>query len=144
MADVIDAGDPAHQKALRLLRERIIAWFTTVDAGGRPHAVPVWFLWHDGRLFVFTRPDTKKAANVRRGSPVLVHLDTGPFGSEVVIVHGSAEVSDRDALSWLAEFRETYERKYAEAIADYGQPLEDIVAIFSTVLIVTPERLQTW
>jgi PPOX class probable F420-dependent enzyme len=144
MTDVLDPGVPAHATALRLLDERIIAWFTTVDARGRPHAVPVWFFWHDGRVVVFSRHDSVKVAHVRRGSPVLVHLDTGRFGSEVVILHGTATVSDRDAASWLDDFREGYERKHAEAIADYGMPLDDIVATFSAAIVFTPERVLTW
>lgn len=144
MSDVFHPDDPAHAAALRLLDERIIAWFTTVDEHGRPHAVPVWFFWHDGRVLIFSRHDSAKVANVRRRSPVLVHLDTGTFGSEVVILHGSARVSERSAAAWLTEFRDAYERKYAEAIADYGIPLDDIVATFSAAVEFTPERVLTW
>ncbi|KAA9157352.1 hypothetical protein F6B41_05835, partial [Microbacterium lushaniae] len=144
VSGVIDPHEPAHVKALQLLQERLIAWFTTVDAAGRPHAVPVWFFWHDGRIIVFSEADTVKVTHVRRGSPVLVHLDTGAFGSEVVILRGTATISERDAASWLAEFGEGYEKKYAAAIADYGMPLEGISATFSTAIVFTPERLQTW
>jgi PPOX class probable F420-dependent enzyme len=144
VAEIFRPDDPAHQKALRLLADRIIAWFTTVDADGKPHAVPVWFFLHDGRIFVFSRADTVKVAHVRRGSPVLIHLDSGAFGNEVVVLHGAAEVSDRDAASWLSEFRDGYERKYAEAIADYGQTLDQIVAGFPTAVVFTPERVLTW
>lgn len=141
---VFDPANPAHASALRLLEDRIIAWFTTVDAAGRPNAVPVWFFWHDGRVWVFTEPKTAKVANVRRGSPVLVHLETGRFGNEVVILHGSARIADEDAATAVAPFRDAYERKYADAIADYGMPLDEILATFSTVLVFTPERVLTW
>ncbi|MGP3536378.1 pyridoxamine 5'-phosphate oxidase family protein [Microbacterium sp. RD1] len=144
MARTFTPGDPANEAAIDLLEKRIIAWFTTVDADGAPHAVPVWFFWHDGRVVVFSRAATAKVAHVRAGSPVLVHLETGAFGNEVVILRGTAEVSERSSAQWLAHFRPAYEEKYAAAVADYGQPLDAIVATFSTALVFTPETVLAW
>lgn len=144
MARRFDPADPALAEPLRLLHERTIAWFTTVDADGRPHAVPVWFLWHDGVVLVFSEEKTAKVRHVRRGSPVLVHLETGAFGNEVVILSGAAQVSDRTSAEWLTEFREAYAEKYAAAIADYGQPLDQIVETFSTTLVFTPDEILAW
>lgn len=144
MTEVFDTERPEHEKALRLLETRTIAWITWVGRDGRPHAVPVWFYWHDGRVFVISEPDTAKVAAVRRGSPVLVHLDTGSFGSEVVILNGEAEVSERDASSWLAEFGEPYVEKYAAAIDDYGVALDDLARRFSAVIVFTPQKLLAW
>jgi PPOX class probable F420-dependent enzyme len=144
MAKAFDPNDPDLAEPLRLLRERIIAWFTTVDAEGRPHAVPVWFQWHDGRVLVFSEEKTAKVRHVRRGSPVLVHLETGAFGNEVVILTGTAHVSERTSAEWLAEFRDAYADKYAEAIAEYGQSLDEIMATFSTTLVFTPDEVLAW
>jgi PPOX class probable F420-dependent enzyme len=145
MSDPIDLSAPEHEKARRMLAHELIAWFTTVSPEGRPHAVPVWFFWHDGAAHVFSEPHTVKVRHVRAGSPVLLHLNAGgPFGDDVVILDGAAEVSDRDAASVLADFRDGYLEKYADAIADYGLPIEEIQAKFSAVLVFTPERLLTW
>jgi PPOX class probable F420-dependent enzyme len=144
MTDVLDPARPEHEKALRLLETRTIAWFTWVGRDGAPHGVPVWFFWHDGQVIVLTEPDTAKVSAVRRGSPILVHLETGEFGSDVVILGGSAEISDRSSSEWLPDFREAYEQKYAAAIADYGTPLDDIAEKFSTTLVFTPARVLTW
>jgi PPOX class probable F420-dependent enzyme len=144
MTDILDPAEPAHAKARELLETRLIAWITTIDRHGDPHAVPVWFFWHEERIVIFTRADTAKVAHVRRGSPVLVHLDSGAFGNEVVILNGTAEISDRDAASWVAELGDGYEKKYHEAMVDFGAGVDAILAEYSTVIVFTPERLMTW
>jgi PPOX class probable F420-dependent enzyme len=146
MAALVDLSEPAHAKALRMLDHELIAWFTTIGKDGAPRAVPVWFFWDDGRLFVMSEPDAAKVAHVRRGSPVLVHLHAGgPFGDDVVILHGSAEISPRTTAEWLADgYRASYEAKYAAAIADYGTPLDGIAEAFPTLIEFSPRRLQAW
>jgi PPOX class probable F420-dependent enzyme len=141
---LIDPNDPAGAKALGKLDGDLIAWFTTVDRSGEPRAVPVWFLWHDGRLLVTSEPETLKVARVRAGSPVLMHLESGEFGNDVVIVRGDAAISERSAAEWLPEIRDAYEAKYAEAMDDYGMGLDEIVQKFTTVIVVTPTKITAW
>lgn len=116
----------------------------TEVAGPLELVVPMWFFWHDDRLLLFSRPDAVKVAHVRRGSPVLIHLEGGRFGNDVVVLNGTAEISNRSSAKTLADFRDAYEAKYTEAIADYGMSLDEIVELFSTAIVFTPERLLAW
>jgi len=141
---LFDPNDPAHAKALDKLEHDLIAWFTTIAANGQPHSVPVWFLWHDGTLLVMSEPHTAKVKHVRAGSPVLMHLEGGEFGNDVVVLNGTAEISDRPAVDWLPELREVYSEKYAEAIADYGVPVEALFEKFSTMMVFRPAKLMAW
>ena len=86
----LDPADPVHAEVLARLASDHIGWLTTVRADGSPHAVPVWFLWHDGRLLVMSEPRTAKVTNVRRGSPALLHLHTRADGNGVVVLSGPA------------------------------------------------------
>lgn len=144
MAAVFNDGTGADAKALELLQNRRIGWFTTIGKDGTPRAVPVWFWWEDGLVYVLTEPATGKVAHVRRGSPVLFHLETGPTGDDVVIMHGSAQILPESTAQWLAPRRDAYEQKYAEAIVAYGMPLDEIAEVYSTTIVFTPERAQSW
>lgn len=145
MTALLNADDPVHAKALRMLETDLIAWFVTTAPDGSPRGVPVWFLWQDGRLVVMSEPKTGKVAAVRRGAPVMMHLQAGgPYGDDVVILHGSAEIIEQPMTGWLAENREPFIAKYAEAIASYETPIDEIAAKFSTVIVFTPERIQAW
>ncbi|MET0811850.1 MAG: pyridoxamine 5'-phosphate oxidase family protein [Microbacterium sp.] len=142
---LLDPARPEHEKALRMLHDDRIAWFTTVAEDGTPHAVPVWFMWHDGRIVVFSEPDTVKVKHVRRGSRALVHLNAGgPYGDDVVVLSGSAVIDDEPAAAYLERFRAEYTAKYTEAIDAFGMAPEDLIAKYDTVLVVTPEHVLAW
>ena len=141
---VLDAADPVHADVLARLATDHIGWLTTVRGDGSPHAVPVWFLWHDGRLLVMSEPRTAKVSNVRRGSPALLHLQTRPDGNGVVVLSGPAVISDHTAPQWLSEIGEAYTAKYAEAMVAYGMGLEPIAAKFHVVIELEPTDLQAW
>ena len=145
MTSLWNRADPVHAKAQRMLEQDLIAWLVTTARDGSPRSVPVWFYWQDDRMVIVSEPDTLKVAAIRRGAPVLMHLQAGgPFGDDVVILYGQAEISERSAADWLEENRESYVAKYGEGIEDYGMPLEDIAQKFSTLIVFTPERVQAW
>jgi PPOX class probable F420-dependent enzyme len=145
MTTLLNADDPIHAKALRMLDDDLIAWFVTTARDGSPRAVPVWFLWQGGRMVVMSEPETGKVAAIRRGAPVLMHLQAGgPFGDDVVILHGTAEVAEQSMSEWLAANREAFVDKYDEAIDSYGAPMDAIAEKYSTVIVFTPTRVQAW
>jgi PPOX class probable F420-dependent enzyme len=140
----LDPADPVHAEVLARLTTDQIGWFTTVRADGSPHAVPVWFLWHAGRLLVMSEPRTAKVSNVRRGSAALLHLHTRADGNGVVVLSGPAVVSDRTATEWLPEIGEPYTAKYDEAMVAYGMGLPAIAEKFSVVIELAPTHLVAW
>jgi len=140
----LDPADPVHADVLARLAADHIGWFTTVRADGSPHAVPVWFLWHDGRLLVMSEPRTAKVADVRRGSRALLHLHTRADGNGVVVLSGPTVVSERSSTQWLPEIGEAYTAKYAEAMVVYGMGLEPIAEKFHVVIELVPTDLQAW
>lgn len=146
MTDILDSSRPEHEKARALLENDLIAWFTTTDDDGTPHAVPVWFMWHEGTVVVFSEPGTVKVRHVERGSRVLVHLNAGgPWGDDVVVLTGSAAISPLDATTFRKEnFADAYDAKYSAAIEAFGMPPEALSEKYSTVLVFTPERVLAW
>jgi PPOX class probable F420-dependent enzyme len=142
---VWDETDPVHAKALAALQRELVGWISTVDRAGAPRSVPVWFFWDDGVVAIITRPDTAKAKHLRAGSAAQFHLNAGgPFGDDVVILSGEAELQEGATAAWMAPRRETYEAKYREAIADYGMPLDDIIDSFSALILLRPTKLLAW
>lgn len=134
---------PAEAVADRLERD-IIAWFVTVRPDGRPHAVPVWFLWHNGRALVMSEPETVKIKNLRQSAQALLHLQADASGNGVVVLTGTAVISERPSPEWLAEIREPYTAKYAEGMAAFGMGLDAIAERFNTVIEFTPAAVSAW
>jgi Pyridoxamine 5'-phosphate oxidase len=91
-------------------------WVCTTRADGRPHAMPVWGLWLDGRLWFSTDPESVKGRNLAARRDVVVHLESG---DDVVVVTGEAERQAADDLP--PRFVDSYAAKYSERI-DLANP----------------------
>jgi PPOX class probable F420-dependent enzyme len=128
----------------RRLQSDTISWLVTTRPHGRPHAVPVWFLWHDGRLLIMSEPDTVKVKNLRRSPHALLHLDTDATGNGVVVLTGPAVISERSSREWLPAIGDAYTAKYADGMKSFGMGLEAIAERFSVVIELTPDSLTAW
>ncbi len=92
----------------RLLTDAQLYWIITVRADGRPHAVPLVGVWHDGAFAFCTGSDEQKQRNLDADRHVAVTTgSTGANGWDSgtdVVVEGVAErVTDPRALQRLAE-----------------------------------------
>jgi hypothetical protein len=59
------------------LRDDSILWLGTTRATGAPHVTPIWFVWHDDRVWICTRSVNLKARALRRDPRVSIALGTG-------------------------------------------------------------------
>jgi nitroimidazol reductase NimA-like FMN-containing flavoprotein (pyridoxamine 5'-phosphate oxidase superfamily) len=92
----------------RLLTEAQLYWIITVRADGRPHAVPLVGVWHDGAFAFCTGPEEQKKRNLDSNPRVAVTTGgTGANGWDTgkdVVVEGTAvPVTDGEALQALAD-----------------------------------------
>jgi nitroimidazol reductase NimA-like FMN-containing flavoprotein (pyridoxamine 5'-phosphate oxidase superfamily) len=92
-------------------------WVGTTRADGRPHAMPTWALWMDGRFYFGTDRGSRKARNLAHNPATVVHLESG---DEVVILEGAAEeVTDAARRAALdAAYQAKYEMAMTEAPGD--------------------------
>ena len=82
-------------------------WIASVRPDGRPHLVPVWFVWFEEKIYLGTEARSVKAQNLRSNPQVSVALEDA---THPVICEGTARAYPRplpDAL--LAVFLAKYE-----------------------------------
>ena len=86
-----------------------IIWLSSVRPDGRPHLVPVWFLWDGAAILFFSKPAAQKVRNLRHNPQVMLALDSADEGEDVVLLEGRAELLGDDApRSTLPEYAEKY------------------------------------
>lgn len=124
--------------AARLAREPIL-WLTTMDRTPRPHTAPVWFLFADPRLVVFSRPDTAKVGRMRRNPAVAFSLDSATGGTDIVLGEGDATLVGHDDV---ADDLAPFEEKYHALLGD--QSFDDWLAVFSQPVVVTVTKIVSW
>jgi PPOX class probable F420-dependent enzyme len=122
------------------LRSNEIVWLTTVRPDGRPHSVPVWFLWENATILIFSVPNNQKIRNLRQNQHVTLALDDTKKGHDVVILEGTAELlAQGDGRTSL----QAYDEKYREGLRRIGLTAELFTMRYSQPIRVTPVHLIT-
>jgi len=122
------------------LRSDEMVWLTTVRPDGRPHSIPVWFLWDGATVLIWSKPNTQKIRNLRQHHSVTLALDDTKKG--VVILEGTAELLGRGDGSVTLQ---AYGEKYSEGLRRIiGRTAEEFTTLYSQPIRVTPVRLITW
>jgi PPOX class probable F420-dependent enzyme len=133
---------PQNEHIAQRLQSNLIAWFISVREDGRPHSIPVWFIWDGSYIIVFSQPENQKIKNIRHNSNVILSLDnTGEGGGDVVTIEGTAEILSQQQLD-LPAITSAYEAKYREEIKDIGMTLDAFAASYSQAIRITPTKFR--
>ncbi len=125
MEDVRPPSDEAERK---LSLERNL-WVATVRPDGRPHLVPVWFVWHGGRIYLAISPQSVKAANLRLNPRITLATEDG---SHPVICEGEARF-----LAVAPEgVPDAFQAKYDWAVLEDDE--------YSALIEVSPRKWLAW
>jgi hypothetical protein len=101
----------------------------TVRASGRPHLVPVWFVWSDGRFYIAVDPESVKARNLQANPHVALALEDG---THPVICEGVA----RFLPSVPTPVAEAFRARYDWAVEDDDE--------YSAMIEVVPTKWMVW
>jgi nitroimidazol reductase NimA-like FMN-containing flavoprotein (pyridoxamine 5'-phosphate oxidase superfamily) len=122
-------------------RERL-AGFVTVDSKNRPHVVPVFFTYKDGKVYVQTDQHSVKVRNLLRNNNVAVAVYRG---EEAVIIRGKGRIIDssKEFIKRTQEHIDKYKLKLDEGGRDsLGIPLFN--KKIRCIVEVAPERIVFW
>lgn len=141
---VFDPANEVHARVLGRLGTEEVAWLGTVGRDGYPHAVPIWFLWRDGRAIILSEPHTAKVRNIRADPKVLLHLEAGDDGEQLAMMRGVATLSADSAPAWIDSLGDEYAAKYGEWMRRLDLTMDSMAARYTTVIEVTPHTLVAW
>lgn len=131
----IDTSTDFGKRVERRLKEETMIWLTTVRRDGTPQPSPVWFLWDDETVLIYSRPNQQKLRNIERSPNVSLNFDGDGRGGNIIVLSGSAQV-DADAPPVTES--PAYIEKYGEAIARIGMTPESFATAYSVAIRVTP------
>ncbi|MFN0119386.1 MAG: pyridoxamine 5'-phosphate oxidase family protein [Blastocatellia bacterium] len=103
-------------------RERLTSartyWLATMRPDARPHAMPVWGIWHDNHFYFSTGRQSRKARNLAANPHCVVTMESG---EETVIVEGIVtEITD---TTLRQRFCELYGPKYEWSMEAFAEPV---------------------
>jgi PPOX class probable F420-dependent enzyme len=136
---LLDTTSPEGKRVQKRLEKELMIWLATCGRDGRPHAVPVWFLW-DGKTFLIYSVPGQKVNDIEANPEVQLHFNTTPDGDDVVRIDGEAIRLKRHPL---ADKVPSYIRKYARLIKGNDWTPESFARQYHIALRVQPTRLRT-
>lgn len=135
-----DPSTIAGARALERLATEKIGWLTTLNPDDQPQSSPVWFLWTDGELFVYSAKRAPRNANLEDRPRVAFNLNTDAGGDDVVTMEGTARI---EAGGPAATDNPAYLAKYRTMLADYGWTDEHFATEYPFLVRITPTRWRT-
>ena len=92
-------------------------WVVSLWPDGRPHAMPVWGLWHEGALWFSSSKGSRKARNLAADPRCVV---TTEDAADPVVMEGSAElVTEPEALATILALENAkYDTNYTIELLD--------------------------
>jgi PPOX class probable F420-dependent enzyme len=117
----------------RLLTDRNV-WLATVRPNGKPHLIPIWFVWHNARFYICTQGDSVKIKNIQANPRVSVSLEDG---NKPAVAEGTAVLSKRPYPDDIAAL---FQQKYnwdinAESGTDAG---------YTRLIEIAPQKWLKW
>lgn len=125
------------------VEERLVAakhyWLCSVRRDGRPHSVPRWGVWLDGRFWYDGAPTTRHTRNAEQNPAVTLTLESG---SQAVIVEGESHATTADPQTLGSRLAAAF-TKYA---ADGYAPTPDSWSARDGggLRVITPTRALAW
>jgi nitroimidazol reductase NimA-like FMN-containing flavoprotein (pyridoxamine 5'-phosphate oxidase superfamily) len=121
------------------LAEERTARVATADERGEPHVVPLWFVWHDGALFINSTLGNVTVENMVRSARATAVVDDGREYDVLrgVTLHGRIQRADDDPR--LPEVERRWSEKYMS-----GQPVPYSRWRDRTWLRLDPDQIASW
>ena len=85
-------------------------WLCSVRPDGRPHVVPRWCVYVDGKIYYDGSPETRHARNIEKNPYVSLNLESG---SQAVILEGTAAPAGKPSSELGKKLSQAY-KKYKE------------------------------
>ena len=139
---MIDLTMKSGARAAERLRNELILRLTTVTPNGQPQTSPVWFVWVDDEILLFSRANTPRPGNIRANSHVAANFDSDGDGGDVVSIKGEARITRETTAA--ADVPPAYVEKHAAKQAAYGWTMASMLVDYPVEIRIRPTRVRAW
>ncbi len=137
MTATLDRTTPAGARALERLGSERMGWLTTINPDGQPQSSPIWFLWSDGELTIYSGKRAPRNDNIGDRPLVSFNLNSDAEGGDVVTMEGVARI---DPAAPPASADAAFLAKYRGVLAEYAWTTEYFAREYPVVVRIQPTR----
>ena len=140
---MLDPTNPHDAKIRARLEQAEYAFLITTRPDGRPHSVPICFLYENDSILVFSLPNSVKVRNIQQNPNVCLAVESFGFGDYFsIVIEGNAELVD-EPTNWLQY--PAYDAKYAplsQRMFGSDHVPDEYAAQFSQAIRITPTKIR--
>jgi PPOX class probable F420-dependent enzyme len=125
---------PATEGALRGCP---VLWLSSVSANGRPHVVPIWFVWDGERILAFSKPNARKLSNLRTEPRAMVAVGSPGPDFAVELIEADAELPRASAADLMPP---AFATKYRRLLRRADLTLQRFAEVYSQPIVLRPTR----
>ncbi len=111
----------------------------TVRPDGRPHVVPLWFIWDGDTIVAFSKPHAQKVRNLVAEPRAMVSVGQ-PGAADASLIEVVAEVEAGGATVLADRFA----AKYHHHVQALGLTVDQFVETYPIVIRLRPTRWLSW
>lgn len=112
-------------------------WLASVHPDGRPHVVPRWAVYVDGKIYYDGSPETRHARNLTTNPQVTLHLESG---DQALIVEGASKEFGKPPLELAEKIAAAYCAKYTQ----FGYSPKPNQWDEGGLFVFTPRKVLAW
>ena len=138
---MIDLNTKFGRFAKKHLKSEYFIWLTTVDSAGTPQPRPVWFIWEDDSVLIFSQANAYKVKHIQKNPNVSLHFNSADAEGEkrLIMFTGVAEI---DKSCPPAHKIRAYMRKYGTGIKGLNSTPEQFSGEYSVAIRVRLTNLR--
>lgn len=104
---------------------------------GRPHVIPRWAVFVDGKIYYDGSPETRHNRNIELNPEVSVHLESG---KEAIMLEGTSQPAGKPSPELGKKLSDAYKKKYK----DLGYAPEPHSWDEGGLYVFTPRQCIAW
>jgi PPOX class probable F420-dependent enzyme len=140
---MLDLNSKFGRFAKKHLKSEYFIWLTTVDSTNTPQPRPVWFIWDNDTVLIFSQPKAHKVKHIHINSHVSLHFNTEDKQGDkrLIVITGTAKIEKE---SPPANKVRAYIRKYKSGIIGLNSTPLQFSQEYSVAIRITPTNLRGW
>lgn len=139
---MIDLSTTFGQAVKQHLETQYVIWLTTVDSNSTPQPRPVWFVWENNSLLIFSKPDAPKVAHIEKNPKVALNFNTDDSGDRHVIIFTGEAAFDGDCPP--AHEVPAYFKKYESGILALDMTPDGFSQEYSRAIRINVTNVRGW
>ncbi len=129
--------------AKKHLKSEYFIWLTTVDSTGTPQPRPVWFIWENDTVLIYSQAKAYKLKHIQNNPNVSLHFNSADEqGEKRLIMFTGTAIIDKNVPP--ANKLRAYMRKYKGGITGLKMTADQFAKEYAVAIRITPTNLRGW